>query len=222
MTDATPADRPAGSARPKPMLVESIGGWRGVVDSGLPVVVFVGANAAAGLRVAIWAALAAGAVLFVLRLARRETVQQAVSGFLGVALAAYIASRTGEAKGYFLLGIWASFGYAAIFAASVLLRWPLVGVIWEYVDGAQPGAGWRQDRRLMRVYTWCTLLWVAVFLARGLVQRFLYEEDRTGWLAVARLSMGYPLTIGALAVSVLAVRRVRRSTGAVPVGDPPG
>lgn len=207
-----PAPGPAGE-RPKPLLVESIGGWRGLVDSGLPVVVFVAANAAAGLTAAIWAAVAAGAVLFVLRLVRRETVQQAVSGFLGVAVAAFIASRTGEAKGFFLLGIWASFIYAGIFAVSVLVRWPLVGVIWEYVDGA--AADWRRSKPLMRVYTWTTLVWVGVFLSRGLVQRFLYEEDRTGWLAVARLAMGYPLTVGALAVSVLAVRRVRRMT-AVP------
>lgn len=205
-----PADEGAGPPqRPTPLLVESIGGWRGLVDSGLPVVVFVGVNAAAGLAAAIWAAVGAGLVLFVLRLVRKETVQQAVSGFLGVALAAYIASRTGEAKGFFLLGIWASFIYAGLFAVSVLVRWPLVGVVWEYVDGA--GGQWRRDKPLMRVYTLMTLLWVAVFLSRGIVQRFLYEEDRTGWLAIARLAMGYPVTIGALALTVLLVRRVRRN-----------
>jgi hypothetical protein len=171
----TPA---ASAARPTPLLVESIGGWRGLVDSGLPVVVFVAVNAIAGLGAAIWSAVGAGLVLFVLRLVRKETVQQAVSGFLGVALAAYIASRTGEAKGFFLLGIWASFVYAGLFAASVLVRWPLVGVVWEYVDGG--GGHWRKDKPLMRVYTSMTVLWVVVFLSRGLVQRFLYEEDRTG------------------------------------------
>lgn len=210
MTAAPDSGAPDGGARPKPLLIESIGGWRGLVDSGLPVVVFVAVNAAAGLTAAVWAAIGAGALLFVLRLVRRETVQQAVSGFLGVAVAAFIASRTGEAKGFFLLGIWASFGYATLFACSALVRWPLVGVIWEYADGA--GVDWRRDRRLLRVYTWTTLVWVGVFLSRGLVQRFLYEEDRTGWLAVARLSMGYPLTVGALAVTVLAVRRVRRTS----------
>ena len=207
MTDGPPP------ARPTPLLVESIGGWRGLVDSGLPVVVFVGVNAAAGLTAAIWAALGVGVLLFVLRLVRKQTVQQAVSGFFGVAVAAFIAARTGEAKGFFLLGIWASFLYAGVFRVSVLARWPLVGVIWEYVDGAGDRA-WRRDRRLMRVYTLCTLVWVAVFLSRGLVQRYLYDEDQTGWLAVARLGMGYPLTIGALAISVLAVRRVRRAGGA--------
>jgi hypothetical protein len=63
----------------------------------------------------------------------------------------------------------------------------------------------------MRVYLLCTLLWVLVFLARGLVQRYLYDQDLTGWLAFARLAMGYPFTIGALAVSVFAVRRVRKT-----------
>jgi hypothetical protein len=198
----------AGQPRQPPLLVESIGGWRGLFDSGVPVVVFVAANAAAGLTPALWAAIGCGALLLIVRLLRRETVQQAVSGFLGVALAAYIASRTGQAKGFFLLGIWASFVYAGLFLASVLVRWPLVGVVWEYVDGG--GGRWRRDAPLLRVYTWTTLVWIGVFLSRGLVQRFLYEEDRTGWLAVARLAMGYPLTAGALAVTIVAVRRVRR------------
>lgn len=216
MTDGPP------SARPTPLLVESIGGWRGLVDSGLPVVVFVAVNALGGLTAAIWAAVAAGVLLSVLRLVRKETVQQAVSGFFGVAVAAFIAARTGEAKGFFLLGIWASFVYAGVFLVSVLARWPLVGVIWEYVDGTGDQA-WRRDKPLLRVYTWCTLVWVGVFLARGLVQRYLYQEDQTGWLAVARLGMGYPLTIAALAVSVIAVRRLRRSREAAagPAEDVP-
>jgi Protein of unknown function (DUF3159) len=197
-------------AKPTPLLVESIGGWRGLVDSGLPVVVFVAVNAFAGLQAAIWAAIGVGVALFALRLARRQTVQQALSGFFGILVAAFIANRTGEAKGFFLLGIWASFVYAGVFLASVLARWPLVGVIWEYVDGRGIGTAWRKDRPLMRVYTWCTLVWVLVFLARGLVQRYLYDQDLTGWLAVARLAMGYPFTIGAVAISVLAVRRVRK------------
>jgi Protein of unknown function (DUF3159) len=225
VTDA--ADNRPPATRPTPMLVESIGGWRGLVDSGLPVVVFVAVNAAAGLRAAIWAAVGAGVVLFAIRLARKETVQQALSGFFGVLVAAFIANRTGEAKGFFLLGIWASFAYGAVFLVSALVRWPLVGLIWEYVDGRGIGTAWRRDRRLMRVYTWCTLVWVAVFLARGLVQRYLYDQDATGWLAVARLAMGYPFTIGAVAISVLAVRRVRKieeaeaeaEAGAEPAGE---
>jgi intracellular septation protein A len=217
--DQHPADQPT-QPTPKPMLVESIGGWRGLVDSALPVIVFVLANAVAGLRAAIWAAIGAGVVLVAIRLARRQTVQQAMSGFFGVLIAAFIANRTGEAKGYFLFGIWASFLYAGVFLVSLLARWPLVGLIWEYVDGRDIGTSWRRDRPLMRVYTACTLLWVVVFLTRGVVQRYLYDQDLTGWLAFARLAMGYPVTIAALAVSVFAVRRVRRTERPdVPAGE---
>lgn len=189
------------------MMLQSIGGWRGMVDSALPVVVFVVANVLGGLTVAIWAAVIAGLALMAVRLARKQSVQQAVSGFFGVAIAAFIAHRTGEAKGFFLLGIWGSFVYAGVFLISVLVRWPAVGVIWEYIDNGT--TTWRGQRRLMRVYSWTTLVWVAMFASRGIVQRFLYDEDRTGWLAFARLAMGYPLTLIALGVTLLAVRRAR-------------
>jgi hypothetical protein len=228
--DRQPADQPTDqpthqpteepTEKQPPLLVQSIGGWRGLLDSGLPVVVFVAVNTLAGLRPAIWAAVGAGIVLFGIRLAARQTVQQALSGFFGILIAAFIANRTGEAKGFFLLGIWASFAYAGVFLVSALARWPLVGLIWEYADGRDIGTSWRRDRPLMRVYTACTLLWVLVFLARALVQRYLYDQDQTGWLAVARLAMGYPFTIAALAVSVLAVRRVRRTEQPdVPAGE---
>jgi Protein of unknown function (DUF3159) len=208
--------------RPRqPLMIEQLGGWRGLFDSGLPVVVFVAANAVGGLTAGIWSAVGCGVLLLAVRLLRRQSVQQAVSGFLGVALAAYIASRTGQAKGFFLLGIWASFGYAAVFLGSVLVRWPLVGVVWEYVDGL--GGRWRREPALFRVYSWTTLLWVVVFLSRGVVQRLLYDENRTGWLAVTRLAMGYPVTVGALALTILAVRRVRRRVAPlVPEAVEPG
>ena len=216
---ATPVGSPPDAGRPeqadgqtqppfREMMLGSIGGWRGMFDSGLPVLVFVVANTIGGLRVAVWSAVVAGVVLMSVRLALRQTVQQSISGFVGVALAAVIAARTGQAKGFFLLGIWASFLYAGVFLASVLARWPAVGVIWEYIDGG--GRSWRRERPMMRIYTWTTLLWVAVFLSRGLVQRFLYDQDQTGWLAFARVAMGYPFTAVALGVTLLAVRRARR------------
>jgi Protein of unknown function (DUF3159) len=214
--EAEPTIDTAPEKKPPPLLVESIGGWRGLFDSGVPVVVFIAVNAIAGLTAAIWSAIGVAALLSVFRLVRKQTVQQAISGFLGVAVAAYIASRTGEAKGFFLLGIWASFGYGAVFLGSVLVRWPLVGLVWEYVDGGVAGK-WRKEAPLMRVYTWTTLMWVGVFLARGTVQRLLYNQDKTGWLAFARLAMGYPVTAGALALTILAVRRVRKTTD--PVGE---
>ncbi len=192
----------------KQMLIDSFGGIRGVIDSALPVVVFVIANTIGGLTVAVWSAIATGLGIVVLRLVRKQSLQQAFSGFFGVAIAAFIANRTGEAKGYFLLGIWGSLAYSTLFGLSVVIRRPLIGLIWEWVSPSP--RPWRTRPRLVRVYAASTLLWSGLFLSRFLVQNSLYGADQTGWLAAARLAMGYPLTIGLLAITVLWVRRVRR------------
>ena len=61
-------------------------------------------------------------------------MQQALAGLFGVVVAAVIAARTGQARGYFLLGIWSSFIYAGVFVASMLARRPVVGLLWEFLD----------------------------------------------------------------------------------------
>lgn len=210
MSEAVPEKRESDRAEAglRPLLIESIGGWRGLFDSGFAVVVFVVANALGGLRVGIYAALAAALVLLVVRLVRRESVQQAISGFFGVAIAAFIAWRMGQARGFFLLGIWRNLAYGVLFGVSAVLRWPLVGVAWEYFEGH--GNRWRRDPRLLRTYTAVTLLWAAVFFLRVFVQHFFYERNATGWLAATSLAMGYPLFAVALGGTILAVRRVRR------------
>lgn len=201
--------RAAENADFRGLLIQSIGGWRGMVDSGLPVVVFVVANVIGGLSVGIFSAIGAAVLLILIRLVRKETVQQAISGAFGVAIAAFIAWRMGQARGFFLLGIWRNVIYGGIFAISVLVRRPLVGVLWEYLEGN--GTAWRQDRKLRRTYYGVTILWAAVFFARAIVQEFFYQRNATGWLAGTSLAMGYPLFGVALAITILVVRQAGRT-----------
>jgi hypothetical protein len=182
---------------------EQMGGPMGLVDSGLPVVVFVVVNALAGLTWGIIAAIASALLIAVLRLVRGKPVTQAISGLLGVGVAAFIAWKTGSAKGYFLLGIWSYVLYGGALLLSMVVRWPLVGVLWEGLNGR--GTGWRKDKRLVRKYDLATAVWVMVFALRFLVQNELYDSDKVGWLATARLLMGYPLFIVAIAATVLIV-----------------
>ncbi|MCP2316046.1 Protein of unknown function (DUF3159) [Nocardia amikacinitolerans] len=186
-------------------LLEQLGGFSGLIYSTLPVLVFVPVNTLAGLTAAIWTALGVAAAVLVWRLVRREPLQPAISGFLGVGVCALIAYRVGEAKGFFLFGIYTSLIYAGVFLASILVRRPLVGVIWGVLNGH--GSGWRSDRRALRLYDLATATFVVVFTARYLVQSELYDTDQTGWLAVARIAMGWPLTAVAFAVTIWAVRR---------------
>jgi len=199
--DSSPTDT---ETEKQPTLLEQMGGISGLVYSTVPVLVFVLINSLFGLTPAIWSALGSAVAITLLRLVRKEPLQPAISGFFGVAIAAFIAYRTGSAKGFFLFGIWASLIYGSVFLVSILLRWPLVGVIWSFLNGH--GMLWRADRKAVKAYSIATLTWVAVFGARFIVQRWLYDEDQTGWLAFARIAMGYPLTAVALVVTVWAVR----------------
>jgi hypothetical protein len=191
-------------------LLRGIGGWTGMAIAAIPPVVFVVVNAIAGLRPAIFAAIGSGVVLAAYRVIRRQSVQQAVSGLVAVVVAALIAARTGEARGYFLLGIWASFAYAVPLAISIVVRRPLVGVLWEFLDPADIDGPWHRCRPLRRAYSLITLVATAVFVARGTVQWALYGEDATGWLAFAKVAMGYPLYLAAVVFGLWYGSRVRR------------
>jgi hypothetical protein len=194
-------------------MLAGIGGWTGALITAIPTAVFIVVNVAASLRAAVLAAVGAALVLAAYRVLRRQPVQQALSGLFGVIVAAVIAARTGQARGFFLLGIWTSFLYAVPFAVSVAVRRPLVGVLWEFLDPspeALDGRPWHRRRPLLRAYTWATLVVTAVFLARGSVQAALYHQDATGWLAFARIAMGYPLFLASVGFSVWVGRRARQ------------
>jgi hypothetical protein len=198
-------------------MIASIGGWTGAVITAIPTAVFIIVNVTTTLRIAILSAVGAALLLTGYRLARRQSIQQAISGLFGVVIAAIIAARTGQARGYFLLGIWTSFVYAVPFAASILIRRPLVGVVWEFLDPTPAGEQdppWHKRRALLLAYTWATSAGLVVFLLRGIVQATLYHRNATGWLAFARIAMSYPLFIVAVGFSFLVVGRARRRLAA--------
>jgi Protein of unknown function (DUF3159) len=186
-----------------------MGGISGLIYSSLPVLVFVPVSSMFGLMPAIVAALIVAALILVWRLARKESAQPAISGFIGVGFCALIAYVMGESKGYFLYGIWMSLFWAVVFLVSVLIRRPLVGYIWSWVNGHD--RGWRSVRRAVLVFDVATITWVLVFASRFVVQRHLYNADETGWLGVARIAMGWPLTAVAALATYLAIRSVQRT-----------
>jgi Protein of unknown function (DUF3159) len=190
-------------------LLEQMGGISGLIYSSLPVLVFVPVSSLAGLMPAIGAALGVATLILVWRLIRKESLQPAFSGFFAVGVSALIAYLVGESKGYFLLGIWSSLLYAAVFALSVLIRRPVVGYVWGWVNGRD--RGWRKVRKAVFAFDIATVVWVAVFGARFVVQNHLYDADQTGLLGVARIAMGWPLTGVAALVTYLAIRTAQRA-----------
>lgn len=193
-----------------PTLLERMGGVSGLVYASIPTLAYVIVNAIAGLNAAVVVAVGASAGLIALRMLRKEPLQPAVSGLLGVVAAAAIAYYTGAAEGYFLPGIWFSLVAAVVFTVSLAVRRPLVGVIWNLMRSTGPDPAWRADTVVLRGFDVATATFAAVFAARFLVQDSLYDAGSTGWLAIARIAMGYPLLGLSLVVVYWAVRRANR------------
>ena len=207
----TPENMSTNRINPERLLAQA-GGISGVIYSSLPVIVFVIASSVSGLVPAIASAVGVAALILVWRLIRRESPQPAFSGFFGVALCALIAYVLGESKGYFLLGIWMSLVWAVVFTVSVLIRRPLVGYAWSWATGR--GDAWRGVPRAVYAFDVASVGWVLVFAARFVVQGLLYDADRTGWLAAARLGMGWPLTALAALATYAAIKSAQRSIAA--------
>jgi len=190
-------------------LLAQAGGVSGLIYSSLPVVTFVAASSVSGLPAAIASALGVAALVLLWRLVRRGSTQPALAGFMGVAVCALIAHMVGQSKGYFLLGIWMSLLWAVVFTVSVLIRRPMVGCLWSWAG--RRDRGWRDVPRAVYAFDIASLGWVLVFGARFVVQRLLYDANQTGWLGVARIGMGWPLTAVAALLTYAAIKAAQRA-----------
>lgn len=179
------------------LLERAIGGWRGIIDSGVPTVVFVIAYLATGnnLSWSVGLALGAGMLIVAWRLIRREPLGQILAGFVGVAISAWLAKVTGTAENYFIPGFLQNLGYGLAFLVSILVGWPLLGVAMGYLTG--DGTSWRRDRALRRAYSAASWIWVALFFGRLAVQVPFYLAGNVAVLGVLKIVMGIPLYIAA-------------------------
>jgi hypothetical protein len=203
-----------GHAQDKDKVIKALGGKRGLIDSGLPALVFlvVFNLSDKNINTAIWAALTLSAVLTVYRLIKRETLQHAFSGLIGVAICALISRRSGNPADYYLPGFWINATYLILYAFSNLIKWPILGVLLGPILGEN--FLWRKDPKRLRAYINAGWLWVGLFLSRLIVQYPLYESGNVNALGTARLLMGYPLLGLAAWGSWLILKRVPTTPGA--------
>ncbi|MFU8871381.1 DUF3159 domain-containing protein [Micromonospora sp. SL4-19] len=197
-------------------MADQLGGWRGLVESSIPVVVFVIANVVGELRPAVIASVAVALLIAGLRLAQRRPVRHAINGLFGIAIGAAIAWRTGDVRDFYLPGILYGIGYGLALLLSAAVKQPLVGWIWSVLV-ARGRSEWRDDPRLVRTFTQLTVLWGVVWLAKVGVQAGLYLAHQDTALGVARLALGYPPYALLLLITVWTVRRVTRETAPTPL-----
>jgi hypothetical protein len=189
-------------------LLEGMGGKLGITETILPSVLFGTSFALTG-QALIAVSLAGGtSALFILyRLITRKSASSALIGAIAVGFAAWLALREGgEAVDYFVPGFITNAVYGSVLLISILVRWPIIGVLVEILRGN--ATSWRKDRKKLTIYSLVTAMWVGFFSLRLAVQVPLYLAGSAELLATARVAMGPPL----YALVILATWLILRAT----------
>jgi hypothetical protein len=189
-----------------PSLRDAVGGPLGIAEATLPFIAFTAVWALSGNDILFGGivAVAISATLALARLLRRQTTQFALSGVIGVAFGAFVASRTGRAEDFFLPGILINAGSATAYLVSIAVRRPLLGLIVSLITGE--GSAWYRDPARRSAYTRASWIWVALFSFRLSIQLPLYLSGMVGPLAVARVITGIPLFALGVWLSYLLLR----------------
>ena len=189
------------------MLSKALGGWTGMVDSGLPSIAFLVAYLSShnNLALALKIALVVAGLLAVLRLVQRKSLQQVFSGLFGVGISWWITKHTGHAKDFYLPGILTNLAYATVCLLSILFRVPLLGFMISAMR-SQELTAWREQPHLRKQYSTVTWLWVIIFGARVAIMWPLYLAGQLAALGVLKIVLGWPLYLLGIYVTYLVVR----------------
>jgi len=188
-------------------LLKAVGGLRGLVESILPGLAFLVLYATTkNLPLSVLVPVALAVLFVVTRLLTRTPVTQAFAGIVGIAISAILALISGRAEANFIPGIVINTLSLAVLLISILVRWPLIGVIVGFLTNET--SQWRHQKAKRRVLYLTTWLWAGLFALRLAVEVPLYLAHEAEWLAGVKLLLGVPLYAGMLWVTWLLVRAV--------------
>lgn len=184
----------------------AVGGVWGIVDSILPGLLFVVVyTITRALIPSLIAAVGSGVVLLGIAAIRRKPVGQAIGGFVGVAICAVFSLRSGDAADYFVPGFFITGSAAVLYAVSIFVRWPLIGIIVGYLRGE----AWRREPAKMRLYRGITWMWVGMFVLRLAIQLPLFFTGHVVALGTLRLILGVPLFALVIWISWMIIRQAQ-------------
>jgi len=209
---------PASEASTGHVVWRAMGGWRGILESVLPGLVFIIAwtltvdpeTGQANLLLSLGLSVGLAAIFTIVRLIQRGPAGAAIGGLIATGAAAALALFTGRGQDNFLWGFATNAVYGTAFLVSAFIGWSLIGLAVGFLMGE--GTAWRRDKRKRRVFFWLAIAWASLFALRLLVQVPLYLSGDVAALGTTKLIMGLPLFAPMVAVTWLAVRALYPSS----------
>ena len=176
-------------------LLATLGGPIGILESLIPGTVYV---TLFGFTLNVFlSAVVAGvtSLLFaVLQVLRKRPLTQVIAGVVGLGISVYLPLRDGlsntHAADYFVPGLLTNLGYAAAFGISILVRHPLAAIALSFLS--ENAKSWKTDKAVYRRFFWITIMWLAMFLVRLVIEVPLYVANQVAALGVAKLVLGTP------------------------------
>jgi len=199
-------------------LLGALGGVRGLIESVLPGFAFLLLYTfTRDLFISVLVPVIIAVGFVVARGVMRSPMAPALAGAFGIALTSILSLATNRAENNFLPGIIINSTMLVVLIVSILVRWPLVGVLIGMLVG--DGTDWRADRLKRRALTLATWIWVLPSAIRVAIQVPLYLAGRADLLAATKLLTGIPLYLAALWVTWLLVRAVYNKPAATAAAE---
>ena len=198
----TPGETPTVGA-----LLKAIGGIRGIFESVVPGLAFLILYLTThNLLISVLVPVVVVFVFAVARAGARSSLSSSITGGVLLAVSALLVLLTGKAVTNFVPGMIINAVGFLVMLISIIVRWPLIGVIVGLLFGDTEG--WRKDAAKRRILTIATWLWVGLFAIRLAIELPLYFANNVAALGVARLITSVPLYALFLWATWLLVRGV--------------
>ncbi len=164
-----------------------------LLDSFVPLLIFLVTNPLFGVNVALGAALGAAGIFAIVRIIKKESLVYALGGLGGVLLAGIFVKLSGSETGFFLPGLISGALTIVLCTVSVVINRPLVA--WTSFITRRWPLDWYWHPKVLPAYNEVTIIWAVAFSARLALEFWLFQQEAVNALGITKIILGWPFII---------------------------
>jgi len=172
-----------------------------LLDSFLPLLIFLIANPLFGVNIALWVALGVASLFAIVRIIKKESLVYALGGLGGGLLAGIFVKLSGTDTGFFLPGLISGAITIVLCTISVVINRPLLA--WTSFISRRWPLDWYWHPKVLPAYNEVTIIWAVAFSARLALEFWLFQQKAVNALGVTKILLGWPFIVILLIASYL-------------------
>ena len=172
-----------------------------LLDSFIPLLVFLIANPLIGMDFALWGALVVAGGFSLYRIALRESLVYSLGGLGGILLAALFVKLSSSETGFFLPGLISGAVTVVLCVVSVVLNRPVAA--WSSFITRRWPLEWYWHFKVLPAYNEVTIIWAVAFAGRLGLEFWFFQQEAIGALSATRVFLGWPYIVILLIFSYL-------------------